>query len=126
MLIGAAMGFITFLMFAAIQAAGDLIDVFGGFSLAAAFDPLSQNRTPCSASSTRCSRMMLLFATAATCMVLRGCCGRIETMPLGPPGARQLAGVLTVAFSVFFARRRADRAADHRACCSWPTSGWRC
>ena len=42
-LIGASMGFVTYLVFAAVQAAGDLIDVFGGFTLAAAFDPLSQN-----------------------------------------------------------------------------------
>src|SRR2546421_7821652 len=32
--VGAALGFITALFFAAAQAAGDLIDVFGGFSLA--------------------------------------------------------------------------------------------
>ena len=37
--VGAALGFITALFFAALQAAGDLIDVFGGFTLAFAFDP---------------------------------------------------------------------------------------
>jgi flagellar biosynthetic protein FliR len=42
-LIGATMGFVTYLLFAAVQAAGDLIDVFGGFSLAMAFDPMSFN-----------------------------------------------------------------------------------
>src|SRR5690349_14183188 len=32
--IGASLGFITALLFAALQAAGDLLDVFGGFTLA--------------------------------------------------------------------------------------------
>src|SRR3954463_8672546 len=32
-LTGAALGFLTFLIFSAVQAAGDLIDLFGGFSI---------------------------------------------------------------------------------------------
>jgi flagellar biosynthetic protein FliR len=38
---GAALGFLCYLVFAAVQAAGDLIDVFGGFSMAQVFDPLT-------------------------------------------------------------------------------------
>ena len=43
--IGASLGFITLMLFAALQAAGDLIDVFGGFTLAMGYDPLSQNQS---------------------------------------------------------------------------------
>jgi len=43
--VGAALGFITALLFAALQAAGDLLDLFGGFTLAMAYDPLSQNQS---------------------------------------------------------------------------------
>src|SRR4029079_5652720 len=39
--IGAAMGFLIALLFVAVQHAGDLIDVAGGFSLQPGFDPLS-------------------------------------------------------------------------------------
>ena len=42
-MIGCHAGFVTYLVFSAVQAAGDLVDVFGGFSLAAAFDPLSRH-----------------------------------------------------------------------------------
>jgi flagellar biosynthetic protein FliR len=42
-LVGVAMGFVTHLLLAAVAAAGSLIDVFGGFSLAQGFDPLSMN-----------------------------------------------------------------------------------
>src|SRR4051794_12078942 len=44
-LIGLAMGFVTYVLLAAIAAAGSLIDVFGGFSLAQGFDPLGMNST---------------------------------------------------------------------------------
>ncbi|WP_035063000.1 flagellar biosynthetic protein FliR, partial [Cellulomonas bogoriensis] len=40
--IGGALGFLVAMVFAAVQAAGGLIDLFGGFQLAAAFDPMSQ------------------------------------------------------------------------------------
>ena len=35
------LGFLALLLFAAVQAAGALIDLFGGFSLAPRYDPLS-------------------------------------------------------------------------------------
>src|SRR3712207_1891904 len=38
--IGAGLGFLTLLVFSAVQAAGDLIDLFGGFQVAMGFDPL--------------------------------------------------------------------------------------
>ena len=37
--IGAALGFLTYLLFSAVQAAGELIDLFGGFSLGHAVRP---------------------------------------------------------------------------------------
>jgi flagellar biosynthesis protein FliR len=42
LVVGLALGFLVFLVFAAVQSAGALIDLFGGFTLAAAFDPQSQ------------------------------------------------------------------------------------
>src|SRR6478735_7425351 len=42
-LIGVAMGFVTYLLLGAVAAAGSLVDVFGGFSLAQGFDPMSMN-----------------------------------------------------------------------------------
>ncbi|MBG0818497.1 flagellar biosynthetic protein FliR [Planomonospora sp. ID82291] len=41
--VGVALGFLTAMVFAAVQAAGDLLDIFGGFSLATAFDPMSMS-----------------------------------------------------------------------------------
>ena len=43
--VGAAMGFLTSLLFAAITAAGSIIDLLGGFSIAQAFDPMTSSST---------------------------------------------------------------------------------
>jgi flagellar biosynthetic protein FliR len=80
--IGAALGFITFLFFAAIQAAGDLIDVFGGFTLAAAYDPLSQNQSSVFGRFYNLVAVTLLFASDGHQMVLRGFMQSYKTLPL--------------------------------------------
>ncbi len=104
MLIGATMGVITFMVFAAVQAAGDLIDVFGGFSLAAAFDPLSMNMNSVHGKLFSMLGMMLLFASDAHLLVIGGLLRSFETIPLGtvwqPSSA---ADVIATVFSIFFA-----------------------
>ncbi|MGZ4452369.1 MAG: flagellar biosynthetic protein FliR [Nocardioides sp.] len=102
-LIGATLGFVTYLVFAAIQAAGDLIDVFGGFSLAAAFDPLSQNMNSVNGKLFSMLGTMLLFATNAHLLVIGGLLRTFGTMPIGtswkPSGVTD---VLARTFSMFF------------------------
>jgi flagellar biosynthesis protein FliR len=80
--VGAALGFVTALLFAAIQAAGDLLDVFGGFTLAMAFDPLSQNQSSIFGRFYNLMAVTLLFATEGHQLVLRGFMQSYETLPL--------------------------------------------
>lgn len=102
-LIGATLGFVTSLVFAAVQAAGDLIDVFGGFSLAAAFDPLSQNMNSVNGKLFSMLGMMLLFASDAHLLIIGGLLRTFETMPVGttwkPAG---MTDVVTTLFGMFF------------------------
>jgi flagellar biosynthetic protein FliR len=102
-LIGATLGFVTFMLFAAVQAAGDLIDVFGGFSLAAAFDPLSQTFNSIHGKLFSMLATMLLFASDLHLLVIGGLLRTFEAMPVGtmwePTEATQVVGT---AFSVFF------------------------
>ena len=103
-LIGASMGFVTFLVFAAVQAAGDLIDVFGGFSLAAAFDPLSQNMNSVHGKLFSMLAMMLLFASDAHLLVIGGLLRSFERMPVGTVWQpADITEVVTIAFGMFFA-----------------------
>lgn len=81
-LTGAALGFVTYLAFAAVQAAGDMIDLFGGFSLATAFDPLSQAQTSVFGRLHGLMATTLLFATNGHLLVLRGFLTSYDAVPL--------------------------------------------
>ena len=80
--VGAGLGFITYLFFAAVQAAGDLLDVFGGFTLAAAYDPLSQNQSSVFGRFYNLVAATLLFASDGHQLVLRGFLQSYKTLPL--------------------------------------------
>lgn len=102
-LIGATMGFLTFLVFAAVQAAGDLVDVFGGFSLAAAFDPMSQTFNSVHGKLFAMLATMLLFASDAHLLVIGGLLRSFETLPLGTAWQPDdVTEVVTTAFGIFF------------------------
>src|ERR1022692_4241849 len=64
-LIGAALGFLTRLLFSAVESAGSLIDLFGGFSLAFAYDPLSANSTSIFGKFYGLLTTTLIFASSA-------------------------------------------------------------
>ena len=80
--VGASLGFITALFFAAIQAAGDLIDVFGGFTLAMAFDPLSLSQSSIFGRFYNLMAVTLLFASDGHQLILRGFMQSYEALPL--------------------------------------------
>lgn len=102
-LIGTAMGFVTYLLFAAVAAAGSLVDVFGGFSLAQAFDPLSMNMNTVFGKFHQMLATMLLFASGAHLLVIGGLLKTFEQMPID--GSVEIAGlsdIVGTAFGLFF------------------------
>jgi flagellar biosynthetic protein FliR len=80
--IGVALGFLTALIFSAVQAAGDFIDVFGGFSLAFAFDPLMQTGNSVFGKFYGLLAVTLLFASGGHLLILRGFLSTYDVMPL--------------------------------------------
>src|SRR5256885_8816738 len=80
--VGAALGFITALFFAAAQAAGDLIDVFGGFSLAFAIDPLGTNQSSVFGRFYHVVAITILFTSDGYQLVIRGFLQSYQTLPL--------------------------------------------
>lgn len=102
-LIGTAMGFVTMLLFTAIASAGSLIDVFGGFSLGAAFDPLGMNMNTVFGKFHQMLATMLLFVTGGHLIVIGGLLRTFGVLPIGvsasvPDGP----DVFITAFGVFF------------------------
>ncbi|MFC4067266.1 flagellar biosynthetic protein FliR [Actinoplanes subglobosus] len=80
--VGAALGFFTALLFAAVQAAGDLLDLFSGFTLASAYDPFSQSSSSIFGRFYNLVALTLLFAGDGHQMILRGFLQSFRTLPL--------------------------------------------
>jgi flagellar biosynthetic protein FliR len=80
--IGAALGFLVLMLFSALQAAGDILDLFGGFTLATAYDPLSFNQSSVFGRLYNLVAVTILFATQGHLLVLRGLLQTFRTMPL--------------------------------------------
>jgi flagellar biosynthetic protein FliR len=82
LVIGGALGFLTRLLFSAVEAAGSLIDLFGGFSLAFAYDPLSATNTSVFGKFYGMLATTLLFASGAHLVILQGFLRTFSTLPL--------------------------------------------
>jgi flagellar biosynthetic protein FliR len=97
--LGTALGFLTALLFAAVSAAGSLIDLFGGFSLAFAFDPMGATGNGGSGVFGRFYNIMaitLLFVTDGHQLVLRGFTSSYNVLPLdGTLSLRNLQHLVT-------------------------------
>ena len=106
--VGASLGFITALFFAAVQAAGNMIDLFGGFSVAFAFDPFAISGTAVFGRFYNILATALLFATDGYAMIVRGFTTSYRALP-------RRRGLL-VRDAVAAAHRR------HRTRCSWRPS----
>ena len=102
-LIGAGMGFITYLLFQAIATAGSLIDLFGGFALAQGFDPLGLTMNTIFGKFHQMLATMLLFATGGHLVVIGGLLQTFRFLPLGTsPDVAKPTDLLVTAMSMFF------------------------
>lgn len=81
--VGLGLGFLVRMVFAAVQAAGSIIDVFGGFQLAQGFDPMSQTQGSVFAKFYDFSALALLFASNGHQLVLGGLVRSFDALPLG-------------------------------------------
>lgn len=80
--VGAALGFVTYALVAAVAAAGSFIDFFGGFQIAQAYDPQSMVM---GAQFTRLFQMIavvLMFVTGAYQVTLAGLAASFDVVPL--------------------------------------------
>jgi flagellar biosynthesis protein FliR len=81
-LVGSALGFVTSLFFAAVQAAGSIIDMFAGFSIATAFDPFTMSGNTVFGRFYNIVATALLFATDGYAMIMRGFANSYRSVPL--------------------------------------------
>lgn len=81
--VGAAFGFLVMLVFSAVQSAGTLIDLFGGFQMAAAFDPMSMTSGAQFQRLYQMTAIVLLFVSDGYQVVLAGLVRTFDALPLG-------------------------------------------
>ena len=81
--VGSGLGFLVMVVFAAVRAAGDLLDLFGGFSLAFAFDPLTQSGSAVLGRTFQWTALALLFASNGYALVLAGLLRTFDVLPVG-------------------------------------------
>lgn len=83
LLVGAVLGFLVLLIFSAVQSAGTLIDLFGGFQMAQAFDPGSMVNGAQFTRLFQMTALALMFASGAYQLVIGGIVRSYDSIPLG-------------------------------------------
>ena len=102
-IIGAALGFIVQVFFTAVQLAGDIIDVAGGFSLQPAYDPMSLSTQGAIGRLHYLLAITLLFTSGAHLLLIRGFVTSYTGLPLGGSlPTDQLGQTMLTAFSMMF------------------------
>lgn len=89
LVIGALLGFLVMLVFSAIQSAGNLIDLFGGFQLAQGFDPQMMINGAQFARLYQMTALALLFASGGYQLIIGGLARSFTALPVA--GAIDLA-----------------------------------
>jgi flagellar biosynthetic protein FliR len=79
---GAVLGFLVWLVFAAVQAAGSAIDLFGGFSLAQAYDPGSNVNGAQFTRLFQMTSLVLLFTSGGYQLIIGGLTRTFAAVPL--------------------------------------------
>lgn len=103
LVVGLSLGFLVFLVFAAVQSAGALIDLFGGFTLAQAFDPQSQVNGAQFTRLFQMTALALLFTSDGYQLIVGGLVRSFDAVPLtGTFAVDGLASMLVTAMSQMF------------------------
>ncbi|GAA1442054.1 flagellar biosynthetic protein FliR [Leifsonia poae] len=80
--VGATLGFLVYLVFAAVQSAGNLVDLFGGFQLAQAYDPQSMVNGAQFTRMFQMTALALLFASGGYQLIIGGLVRSFDAIPL--------------------------------------------
>jgi len=81
--IGALLGFLVMVVFSALQSAGSLIDLFGGFQLAQAFDPQMMINGAQFTRLFQMTALALLFASDGYQLIIGGLVRSFGALPVG-------------------------------------------
>jgi flagellar biosynthetic protein FliR len=81
--IGVALGFLVAAVFAVVQSAGALLDLFAGFQVAQAYDPMQQSSGAHLQRLYQLTAIVLLFASDGYQLVITGLVRTFDVLPVG-------------------------------------------
>ncbi len=103
LIVGLFLGFLVMMAFSAVQSAGNLIDLFGGFQLAQAFDPQSLVNGAQFTRLFHMAALALLFSTDGYQLILAGLMRSFDAIPVNLTlSAAPNPEILVTAFSQLF------------------------
>jgi len=94
-LVGVTLGLITLLLVNALQAAGQFVDLFAGFSLSTIYDPLSGAQAAVFGRFYELLATTLLFSTDAYLILVNGFFRSFDVIPTGGLSTATIASLLT-------------------------------
>ncbi len=97
---GLTLGFVVYLLFAAFQAAGNYIDMTGGFAMANVFDPVSNSNSSVMGRVSSLVATALVFASGGHLVMLRGLLDSFSVQLTGAPDLGALSRAVTHDFGV--------------------------
>jgi flagellar biosynthetic protein FliR len=100
--VGLALGFVVQLLFAAVQAAGELIDLFAGFTIAATYDPFTNANQAVFGRLYQLLATALLFATGGHLLLVQGLLDSFAAVPSGLPDLGATSAELVDSLTLFF------------------------
>lgn len=99
---GLAMGFVALMFFNALQAAGNIIDMVSGFTIAQMFDPLSSSPASAFGRFYNLLAVTLLFAINGHMLLVRGFISSFDAAPLTEININAAAKLMSADLSAFF------------------------
>lgn len=91
---GLALGFITQLLFGAVGVAGQLIDLFGGFTLSMALDPMLNAQSSIFGRFYSIIATTMLFIINGHLLIIKGFMTSFDAVPLGDVGMKAFSDLL--------------------------------
>lgn len=99
---GVALGFVSNLLFSVVSGAGSLIDMFSGFTMSAALDPLNMEQNPVISRTFNLVATTLLFAMNFHLLLIKGFMTSFDAVPLSVTSLSVLSRTVLADVGVFF------------------------
>ena len=101
-LAGAMLGFVALMLFAAVQASGDLVDLFSMFTMSQMLDPITNHQSGVFGRIQNLVGITLLFTSGGHLLLLRGVLTSFEVVPLQNVNLGTAAQLLADNLGTFF------------------------